>query len=184
MKIALDIGHANGTGARGNGLEEHAVSTVIVNHLAPMLGELGHEVHVIDYPTKTNKDDLNATVPAINAMGADISVSIHCDSSDNQDAKGAHVCFCAGSTEGKKLAQCIADPLCQLLPGRYAQIQARPDKAKQLPSLYVLSKTRPPAVLCECGFITNTADASILRHHAKRIAQAIANGVNAYSLPA
>ena len=29
MKIAIDIGHANNTGSRGNGLEEHAVAVTI-----------------------------------------------------------------------------------------------------------------------------------------------------------
>ena len=36
MNIALDIGHANNTGARGNGREEYAVAKTIAGHLAPM----------------------------------------------------------------------------------------------------------------------------------------------------
>ena len=33
-KICIDIGHAAGTGATGNGLEEHGVAVQIAAHLA------------------------------------------------------------------------------------------------------------------------------------------------------
>ena len=50
MNIALDIGHANNTGARGNGREEYAVAKTIAGHLAPMLRVQGRAVTVIDSP--------------------------------------------------------------------------------------------------------------------------------------
>ena len=77
MNIALDIGHAKGTGARGNGLEEHATAMTIADHLAPMLRAQGHNVEIIDFPRLDNDDDLAATVRAINAGGFDISISLH-----------------------------------------------------------------------------------------------------------
>lgn len=88
MNIALDIGHANNTGSRGNGLEEHATASVIVDHLAPMLRAQGHAVTVIDFPRMDNDDDLAATVRAINAGGFDISISLHCDSAVRQPPAG------------------------------------------------------------------------------------------------
>ena len=127
MNIALDIGHANNTGSRGNGLEEHATAKTIADHLAPMLRAQGHNVTVIDYPYMDNDDDLEATVKAINAGGYDISISIHCDSSDSPSPRGAHVCHhrtyhddgtCTDSAQGKALAEAIAGPLCKLMPGR------------------------------------------------------------------
>lgn len=51
-KICIDIGHAAGTGATGNGLEEHGVAVQIAAHLARYLRERGHNVSVIDYPVK------------------------------------------------------------------------------------------------------------------------------------
>ena len=50
MNIALDIGYANNTGARGNGREEYAVAKTIAGHLAPMLRVHGRAVTVTDYP--------------------------------------------------------------------------------------------------------------------------------------
>lgn len=176
MNIALDIGHANNTGARGNGLEEHAVATTIVDHLFTALKDQGHNVHVIDFPNMSNSEDLNATIQAANAGGYDIGISVHCDCAhDKPDAHGAHVCFYPGSVAGSRLAACIAEPLADLLPGRANTIQSRP-------GLAVLKQTRPVWVLCECGFISNAGDADVMKHHPESIANAIAEGVDTYNL--
>lgn len=138
-----------------------------------MLERLGARVDVIDYPKMTNAQDLNATIKASNEGGYDFGISLHCDSSDNPQAHGAHVCFYPGSVKGSRLAICIAEPLARLLPGRANTVQSRP-------GLAVLKKTRCPWVLCECGFITNPENASILKDHPFRIAEAIAEGVKDY----
>jgi len=173
MKIAIDIGHANNTGARGNGLEEHAVAVNIAERLAPMLQNLGAQVDVIDFPAKSNKEDLNATIQAANAGGYDFGISLHCDSSENKQAHGAHVCFYPESVRGARLAVCIAEHLADLLPGRANTVQARP-------GLAILKKTRCPWVLCECGFITNPENADMMKHHPERIAEVIAEGIKDY----
>ncbi|WP_443607457.1 N-acetylmuramoyl-L-alanine amidase [Akkermansia sp.] len=99
---------------------------------------------------------------------------MHCDSSDNVQAHGAHVCFYPGSVKGSRLAMCIAEPLARLLPGRDCTVLARP-------GLAVLKRTRCPWVLCECGFITNPENAALMKDHPEAIAEAIAEGVKAYS---
>lgn len=38
-----------------------------------------------------------------------------------------------------------------------------------------------PWVLCECGFISNTGDADIMKHHPESIANAIAEGVRDFT---
>ena len=139
-----------------------------------------------------NDDDLEATVKAINAGGYDISISIHCDSSDSPSPRGAHVCHhrtyhddgtCTDSAQGKALAEAIAGPLCKILPGRADHVQARPDRSCTPPksSLYVLRKTNPPAVLVECGFISNAGNADLMKNNPAAIARAIAWGVNTYT---
>ncbi|MCD8063973.1 N-acetylmuramoyl-L-alanine amidase [Akkermansia sp.] len=189
MNIALDIGHANNTGSRGNGMEEHAASITIVDHLFTVLKDQGHNVHVIDFPNMSNSEDLNATIRAANAGDYDFGISIHCDSASidhtdeegnitkvpNPQPHGAHVCFYPGSVKGSRLAACIAEPLADLLPGRANTIQPRP-------GLVILKKTRMPWVLCECGFISNPGDADVMKHHPESIANAIAQGVEDFSI--
>lgn len=138
-----------------------------------MLERVGARVDVIDFPTRSNTDDLNATIRAANAGGYDFGISLHCDSSDNTEAHGAHVCFYPGSVQGSRLAACIEGPLARLLPGRANTVQPRP-------GLAVLKRTRCPWVLCECGFITNPTDAAMMKDHPGCIAEAIAEGVKDY----
>lgn len=192
MKIALDIGHSTNTGSRGNGLEEHATASLITDHLAPMLREQGHNITVIDYPHMNNDDDLAATVKTINAGNHDIAISVHCDSSDSPASRGAHICHhrnyhndgtYTDSSKGKALATAIAGPLCKLLPGRADHVQARPDRTckPNKSSLYVLRETNPPAVLIECGFLTNVSDANLMKTNPAAIARAIAQGISTYT---
>ncbi len=177
MNIAIDIGHAYKTGAFGNGLDEHEIAASIAWPLAAFLREAGHEAKIFDYPHLDNDTELKRTVREINADNYDLAVSLHCDSSNNKNAHGAHVCHHKGSAYGKALATAIATPLCQLLPGRAVQVQPRPDTAKGLKGLYFLTKTDMPAVLCECGFISNAEDAKTLANRPDAIARVIAYGI-------
>lgn len=174
MKVVIDIGHANGTGSTGNSLEEHAVSTVIAKHLVRELDNLGHESITLDFPRESNDHDLSLTVKEANTLADewDIVVSLHCDWSSNANAHGGHVCYL--SSTGKRLANCISKHLCALMPGRA-------DKIVKRKGLYLLRKTKDPAVLAEVGFISNQDDAVMMSQHPNMIATAIAIGIDDFS---
>lgn len=167
MKIAIDIGHARGTGARGNGLQEHEVAVGLASFLESELGG-EDEVLVVDFPRLSNGEDLRETAREVNEWGADICVSLHCDASDNSEACGAHVIYV--SAVGRGIAGAIAGYLCELMPGRASHTVRRGD-------LYILNRTRCPAVLVECGFLTNERDAEVLRREGAGVAAAIAAGL-------
>lgn len=171
MKVAIDIGHANRTGACGNGYEEHYVCAVLAGKVKGFLESYRLKAEVIDFPERDNNGDLAATVRAINAGGYDVSVSLHMDWDDDPRSHGAHVCYC--SAKGKRLADEIAGRLCPQMPGRA-------EKTVRRPGLYVLRETRPVAVLVECGFISNEGDAEWVHAHADEVARAIALGIAAY----
>lgn len=191
-RIAIDIGHANGTGARGNGYEEHELCSRLAAELKACLESFMLDpftADIIDFPSQINSADLAASVKAINAGNYDACVSLHMDSAGdeieeedengdvfyrfepNPTARGAHVCYC--SKNGKRMADEIALRLCQQLPGRYEQTQKRTN-------LYFLKKTNPVAVLVECGFITNPRDAHWVANNPHEVARAIALGIAAY----
>ena len=167
-KIAIDVGHARGTGAFGNGLQEHEVCEQIALYLRNELHAHGLCVGVYDFPGMSNTGDLVATAQAVNAGGFGLCVSLHCDSATSGDARGAHVIYV--SETGEKVAASIAKHLCPIMPGRANRTVKRGN-------LYILNNTRCPAVLVECGFLTNTRDASMLRDEKKQIARAIAAGI-------
>lgn len=170
MNIAIDIGHANQTGAKGYGLDEHHQCSLIASALYEKLSALGHTPTIIDYPTLSNDDDLRKTIETVNSHSFHLGISLHLDSSSNPAAHGAHVCYYPGSKSGIKLATAIASHLCTILPGRADHIVGRG-------GLAILRNTRPTWVLCECGFISNKADASFIFSNIEPIATAIANGI-------
>lgn len=186
--IIIDIGHARNTGAVGCGLQEHTRCEQIAGHLRRKLEAAGYVVTVLDFPDKSNGADLVATAQAANSLtgGGDMptfGISLHMDAATqavdvvdedgdtvrrwvpNTEPHGAHVCYV--SSTGKRMAESIARYLCTLLPGRAEQVQKRS-------GLYILTETRAPWVLCECGFITNPGD---VQATPEQIAECIAAGV-------
>ncbi len=173
-RIAIDIGHANKTGARGNGYDEHEMCATLAKAVKAALESYKTQTFtadIIDFPEKSNTGDLTATVSAINAGGYDASVSLHMDAASVPTAHGAHVCYT--SAKGKVLANEIALRLCPQLPGRANRIVKRDN-------LYVLKHTNPVAVLVECGFITNPGDAKWVAEHPDKVALPIALGIAAF----
>ena len=149
--IVLDIGHANGTGARGNGQEEHDLCVKVAEQLKVALAKVGHKVTVLDYPNLSNTADLNQTIKAANALkNVDFGISLHMDAFTNPNAKGAHVCHYP-SVSSKRIARAIADSLTAYMPGRANKIVARRDLA-------ILKRTTKPWALIELGFITSKVD--------------------------
>lgn len=171
IKIAIDVGHARLTGARGNGYEEHDLCSQIAPLLKSQLERYGFQADIIDFPALPNKADLVETVKAINSGNYAFSVSLHCDAADNADAHGAHVCYV--SPAGNRLAEAIARHLCPLMPGRANRTVKRT-------GLYVLNNTICTAVLIECGFITHAGDCRILAEAPDTLAAAIAAGIKDY----
>lgn len=173
-KIAIDIGHANGTGANGNGHQEHTQCAKLAAELKKALEAFKIcpvEAEIIDFPAQSNSADLAATVRAVNCGNYDACVSLHMDASDNAKAHGAHVCYY--SANGKRLADEIALRLCPQMPGRTNKTVKRTD-------LYVLKNTRPVAVLVECGFITNAGDAEWVDKYPDKVALSIALGIASF----
>lgn len=169
--VILDIGHANGTGARNKekGLEEHAINVVICAKLKAMLENYGARVKVLDFPEMDNGPELNKTVREANAIsGAKVLVSLHSDCSDSKSAKGGHVCYYGDASQ--KWANKLAKYIVELLPGRAQSTVNRPNLA-------ILKVKSCPAILCEGGFISNEHDSEIQSKQPEKIAEAYFKGL-------
>ncbi len=171
MWICCDIGHARLTGARGNGLEEHAMCERIAPLLRDLAEKAGHRMDVVDFPHLDNDADIARTIAYANERNYGLGISLHCDSSKSPAAHGAHVC-CVSAT-GRRIARAIAAPLCALVPGRAEPVQHRDNLA-------MLNRTRAPWCLIECGFLTHAGDAALISEHPEKIAAAIWSGLQNY----
>ncbi|MBQ8402334.1 MAG: N-acetylmuramoyl-L-alanine amidase, partial [Clostridia bacterium] len=108
-----------------------------------------------------------------NAWGADYFVSLHTNASTNPNAGGSEAYVFRTGSVASALAEDILEQL------RYATgLPTRGVFAR--PTLYVLRRTRMPAVLVEMGFISNPYEASLMANQPGLFANGIANGILAY----
>ena len=189
MKVMIDPGHAgpntdpgavNGT----TGLQEADVALVISRLVENYLTAVGYEVKL----TRTDweqpeTDDLSYRTALANDWGADIFISLHCNSVANPSAKGFEVWTSPGDTLGDKLATCIYEQIVAEFPDRVGRVDysdGDPDKESRF---YVLIHTDAPACLVEMAFISNDEEAALLADGAwqDRYARAIARGVTDYN---
>ena len=188
MKVVIDPGHAGrnidpGAVNGSTGLQEADVALVISRQVANYLLNVGYEVKQTRTEWEQEEtDDLSYRTALANDWGADIFISLHCNSAANQSAEGYEVWTSPGNTLGDKLATCIYGQIAAEFPdraGRTDYSDGDPDKESRF---YVLVHTDAPACLVEMAFISNDAEAALLADAAwqDRYARAIARGVTDY----
>lgn len=177
-KIYIDQGHNPrnpNAGAEANGLREQDIVYEVGIRLAAILRGVGIETRLSRplYTTQlgtSNSTSLAARVNDANSWGADYFISLHTNASESQSAGGSEAfVFRLGST-ADTLAQNILIGLNESTGLATRGVFARP-------SLYVLRKTRMPAVLVELGFITNPYEASLMATRPDLFAEGVASGV-------
>lgn len=190
--VVLDAGHGGSDpGALGNGLKEKDCTLAIVN-AAKGYFERDNNIKVY-YTRTTNSQDnittgssglntstsLRARTDFANDLDADMFISVHINSASNSSARGTEVYYSEknnnASTSGlssQKLANIMYQPLVQAVGSSKRGVKSA--------NFYVIRYTKMPAILLECAFISNTADANILKSEAKidKMGKAIYDTVN------
>lgn len=167
MKIFINPGHGGeDPGACGNNLKERDVVLKIGRRVESYLRKVGYDVKLFQY------DGLDEICDASNSWGADLFISIHCNSF-NTTAKGTETYHFYGSNVGRNLALCIRDQLIRSLP--------LVDRGVKQAGFQVLADTNCPAVLVETAFIDNPADAKLLVERKDDFAGAIARGITDFT---
>jgi N-acetylmuramoyl-L-alanine amidase len=175
MKVFLNPGHApNGQpdpGACGCGLRESDVTATVGHLVEGYLQAAGCDVVTLQ------SDSLSEICDAANDWGADVFVSIHCNSAASEFARGVETFSYPGSVSGRDIAGCIQ----RQIVGAFSKIDPDfPDRGLKEANFQVLRCTDMPACLVELAFIVNEEDAALLKYHADDFARAIARGVTDY----
>lgn len=174
MRIGIDPGHGGrDPGAIGpTGLYEKDVTLPISIELDRLLQVAGLE----NFLTRQNDAtmELVTRTALINNMKCDLAISVHCNSTGNQQANYISTFIQAQGGEAEKLAQKVQNEL--------VQATGWPDGGVRVQNLHMTRETRMPAILVECGFISNPEQERQFRQPGvqKKIAQAIADGVLDY----
>lgn len=186
-KICIDAGHNYSkfdTGAEGNGLREQDITFEIAKQTAELLIQSGFEVKLTrENITENLGTNLNTSLlmrtNIANSWGADLFLSIHCNSFASAQPKGTECYVYKVGNEATPLAQEIVDSIV-----RIAKTEKRSTPVVGRSNLAVLHKTNMPAVLVETAFISNSEDADKLKNNKEGFARAIWSSVcNYYHAP-
>lgn len=178
-KIYIDQGHNPvnpNAGSEGNGYREQDLVYTIGQELARILEANGNFEVKLSRPTPTtqlgtsNTTSLAARVNEANAWGADYFISLHTNASDSPTPSGSEALVFSQPSAAASLGADILEWLNRLTGLRNRGVVTRS-------GLYVLRKTRMPAVLLELGFITNPNDARLMHDEPALFAEAIYNGL-------
>ena len=111
----------------------------------------------------------------INNMKCNLSVSIHCNASEDPEPNYIATYIQATGGEAEKLAQAVQNQMVKLIKWK--------DGGVKTANLALTRDTNMPAILCECGFISNPEQEQLLNdpNIQKGIAIAIVNGIINYA---
>ena len=183
--IVIDAGHGDwDPGKVSRGVEEKGINLQVAEKLQWLL-ELSGAVVLTTRSADTSladqkRADLSARARMANAANADIFVSIHQNSFNCDSVSGGQVFYHASSEESKNLADLIQGRLNSFIGDHKGKPRTRPAKASE--SYYVLKQTNMPAVIVECGFMSNYKDLQLLQDEdfQERIVWAVYMGIAEY----
>jgi N-acetylmuramoyl-L-alanine amidase len=191
--VVVDAGHGGGDGgAVWNGIVEKNLALTLALKLKAQLEKLG-----IDVQMTRSKDvfvSLENRAALANRVKADAFVSVHLNSAGNESGvRGIETYYCLNKSlpavralqaafqlkttvglrdrRGEKLAAAVQRQVCQGTGSG--------DRGTKERAYTVVHGTSCPAVLVECGFISNPKEATLLKTRAyqEKLAGGIARGV-------
>ena len=165
--VVIDSGHGGiDPGKKSdNGILEKDVNLSIAKKLQKKLNDDNKKIA-----------DMKERCQIIKDSKADIVVSIHQNSFQSQDVKGAQVFYYKHSVEGKKLAEILQASFKENLDSENKRVE------KADSTYYMLVHTSAPTVIAECGFLSNPTEASLLNssEYQQKIAEALYKGIINY----
>lgn len=188
-KIVIDAGHGGEDGGTAvNGLSEKDINLPVAQTLQALFLSGGFEVEMIrdsdvdlgDPSLQTVRErkasDLRKRAELVNAAGDCILISIHQNYFEQSRYRGTQVFYAAGNEGSDVLAQCIQDTVQSLM---------QPENTRQIKEgngIYLLEHISVPAVIVECGFLSNPEEAALLsrEEYRQKMALCIYSGVCSY----
>lgn len=189
--IIIDAGHGNpdGGAVAADGTEEQYINLDIAIKLNDALTAKGYKtlmtrtdnnaIHDEDALTIREKkvSDLHKRLEIANQNPDSIFVSIHQNYYTESRYWGTQVFYSPNNVQSSQLAQCIQScVVSELQPDNTRQIKESGD------SIYLLYHAETPAVMVECGFLSNYEDTEKLEdnEYRQQMADSICNGIINY----
>ena len=142
--IVIDAGHG---GDDPGAVKSDIFEKDIVLKWSNCLTDLFESDNIIPVRTKDKFVNLNTRAKFANDHDADLFISLHCNAAGAESANGIETFHYPGSTGGQRLANSVQQELIKKT--------GRRDRGVKTAEFAVLRHTNMPAILVECGFITN-----------------------------
>lgn len=188
--VVVDAGHGGEDGgATGvHGELEKDINLAIALELQRLLEQHQFQVVMVrdwdtdlsdqNLPTvaQRKRSDLQRRLRLVEESGGCVLLSIHQNFFTESQYSGAQVFYSANDPRGEALAEAIRASIVETLQPE----NTRQNKVGE--GVYLLEQCQVPAVLVECGFLSNPEEAAALADpdYQKRMAQAIYNGLVRY----
>ena len=193
--ICIDPGHGYDDGGASSqyldGVTEKDLTLLVSLQLRQELETMGFEVvmtrdsDVVPEDLEPNRNGMYLfparNRPAVmNATGADVMVSIHCDSFSNESVGGMRVYYY--NKNNPELTPNYANAVATGMSDRFDGAKVGLSAMDANSAYYVIRDVDMPAILIETGFVTNPQDAENLQspQWRKEMAEGIAEGIYEY----
>lgn len=148
-KVFLSAGHGGkDPGAVGNGLNEKDINLQILLECKKHLER--HGIQVISSRLKDENDPVQEEIKEANASNADVAVSFHTNAGGGD---GSETFYWKTSKDGKRLAE-----LCE----KHVKELGQNSRGVKTNNFAFTRETKMVAVLCECAFLDNSVDVTMI----------------------
>lgn len=155
MLISVNMGHTTtgaGYGAVSGKYKESTITRQVGKEVIRLLKAKGHTVYDSTVDTASSQNAyLKRTVELANSKNIDLFISLHCNASASHSANGVEVY----TYKGKKLDKAVH--VCYELSVKGFRNRGIKDGS----DLYVVKKTKAPAMLIELFFLDNPTDQNL-----------------------
>ena len=173
--IVIDAGHGGEDGGASgtDGTNEKDLNLLVAQSLADILTATGYDVRMTraddrllydlygdltDYKGHKKTYDLRNRLRFTEEAGADLLISIHMNKFPQPQYSGLQVYYSPTAPESRTVAEVIRS---------YTKLYLQPENNRETKaatsSIYLLHRIQRPAVMVECGFLSNEEELSRLK---------------------
>jgi N-acetylmuramoyl-L-alanine amidase len=181
--VVIDAGHGgfDGGAVSSNGTKESDINLLIAKNLRQELIARGAGVTMTrldknglysPFVKNRKRDDMQKRERIIEQANADLVISIHLNKfPGNSSVRGLQTFYAKGSEAGKAFAEAIQREVNSKTQNNH--------RFSMIGDYYILQRHDTPAVLVECGFLSNPIEEQLLKtnEYQKILAYHIANAV-------
>ena len=159
--VVIDAGHGGqDTGTNGRGVDESDVNLTVIKYVKELLDA---QDNWKVYYTRLDDSmiDLSPRVEFINALHADMIISVHCNSHPLSTVNGVEVMYSEKQGAGDTFNSRYLADLCTSYVAEATGLKERP-LVERSSNLHIIKYCTMPMALIEFGFMSNTKDLALL----------------------